>query len=187
MQTTSNSITSRLTLKGEPFSLFDSASDEEMEAFFEVLHLVDSSVDISDTSKSALQRMPKMQAFFDHCCQLCHYSFCVKKCGSSDCNICKPLQMDSELYKKVHFLPDPVMGPDDHYKPFADVYGTPTTEEGRPSLMQRKKAKTLTYSPSEQHARNVGVVVQCDECDKWHLLFSKRKLSVKERPSWKRS
>ena len=73
------------------------------------------------------------------------------------------------------------MGPDDHYKPFADVYGTPTTEEGRPSLMQRKKAKTLTYSPGEQHARNVGVVVQCDECDKWRLLFSKRKLSVKER------
>ena len=90
-----NSITSRLTLKGEPFSLFDSASDEEMEAFFEVLHLVDSSVDISDTSKSALQRMPKMKAFFDHCCQLRHYSFCVKKCGSSDCNICKPLRMDS--------------------------------------------------------------------------------------------
>ena len=63
-----NSITSRLTFKGEPFSLFDGASDEEMEAFFEVLHLVDSSVDISDTSTSALQRMPKMQAFFDHCC-----------------------------------------------------------------------------------------------------------------------
>ena len=24
-------------------------------------------------------------------------------------------------------------------------------------------------------------IVQCDECDKWHLLFSKRKLSARER------
>ena len=51
----------------------------------------------------------------------------------------------------------------------------------RPSLIQRQKMKTLTYSPSEQHARNVGVLVQCDECDKWRLLFSKRKLSARER------
>ena len=41
--------------------------------------------------------------------------------------------------------------------------------------------KTLMYSPSEQHARNAGVLVQCDECDKWRLLFSKRKLSARER------
>ena len=39
----------------------------------------------------------------------------------------------------------------------------------------------MTYSPTETHARNVGVVVQCDECNKWRLLFSKRKLSAKQR------
>ncbi len=33
----------------------------------------------------------------------------------------------------------------------------------------------------EQHARNAGVVVHCDECDKWRLLFLKRKLSARER------
>ena len=45
----------------------------------------------------------------------------------------------------------------------------------------RWKVKTLTYSPSEQHACNAGVLVQCDKCTKWHLLFSKRKLSARER------
>ena len=73
------------------------------------------------------------------------------------------------------------MGTDDHYKPFADVYCTSTSEADHPSLQQRKKAKVLTYSPTQQHAHNVGVVVQCDECDKWRLLFSKRKLSLNER------
>ena len=138
-----------------------------------LLKLVDDSLEHSDTSKSTLQRMPKLQAFFDLCCQIHHYSFCIKKCGSSECEICKPVRMDSERFKSIHFLPDPVMGSDDHYIPFTDVYGTDTSENERPSLIQRRKMKTLTYSPSVQHACNAGVLVQCDECNKWCLLFSK--------------
>ena len=40
--------------------------------------------------------------------------------------------------------------------------------------------KTLTYSPSQQHAGSAEVLVQSDECDKWPLFFSKRKLSAIE-------
>ena len=83
-----------------------------------------------------------------------------------------------ERFKGIHYLPDPVMGSDDHYVPFTDAYGTNTSENERPS---RRKMKTRTYSSSEQHACNAGILVQCDECDKWRLLFSKRKLSVRER------
>ena len=96
---------------------------------------------------------PGVSSSLDHCCQIRHYSFCIKKCGSSECEICKPVRMDSERFKSIHFLPDPVMGSDDHYVPFTDVYGTDTSENECPSLIQRRKVKTLTYSPSEQHAR----------------------------------
>ena len=174
-------ITSRLELKKEPFSVVESASDDQIEAFWEIIHCVDDTVDMSESSKSTLQKKQKLKAFFDHCCQIRHYSFCVKKCGVTECNICKPVRMDIDQFKNIHCLPDPVMGPDDHYKPFSDVYGTPTTENDRPSQIQRRKTKTLTYSPSEQHVKNAGVLVQCDECDKWRLLFSKRKLSLRER------
>ena len=51
------------------------------------------------------------------------------------------------------------------------MYGTDTSDNERPSLTQRRKMKTLTYSPGEQYASNV----------KWRLLFSKRKLSARER------
>lgn len=37
--------------------------------------------------------------------------------------------MNSKSFKEVHFLLDLVMGTDDHYKSFIDVYGTNTTEE----------------------------------------------------------
>lgn len=89
--------------------------------------------------------------------------------------------MDAEQFQRIGFLPDPVMGTDDHYISFGNVYCTDTDESYRPSLIQRKRMKTLTYSPSGQHASNAGVLVQCDECDKWRLLFSKRKLSAKDR------
>ena len=89
--------------------------------------------------------------------------------------------MDSEHFRSIHFLPDPVIGSDDHYVPFTDVYGTDTSKNECPSPIHGRKMKTLTYSPSEQHVRNAGVLVQCDECNKWRLVFSKRTFSVRER------
>ena len=138
-----------------------------MQAFWEVVHLVDDSLDKSDTRKSTLEKKAKVANFlFDHCRQI---HFCIKKCGASECEICKPGRMDSERFKGIYLLPDPVMGSDDHYVPFTDAYGTNTSENECLSLIQRRKIKTLMYSPSEQHVRNVGILVQCDECDKCHL------------------
>ena len=68
-----------------------------------------------------------------------------------------------------------------------DHRGTPTnprsqtSEKDRPSLQAQKQKKSLSYSPVKQHALNVGVVIQCGECNKWRLLFSKRKLALHER------
>ena len=50
-------------LKGEHFFLFEGASDDEMQAFWEVAHLVDDSLDQSDTRKSTLEKKPKLQTF----------------------------------------------------------------------------------------------------------------------------
>ena len=68
------SITNRLELKKELFSVFDSADDDEIEAFWVVVHQTDDRITMSDTSKSTLQRKEKLQAFFDHCCQIRPYS-----------------------------------------------------------------------------------------------------------------
>ena len=62
-------------------------------------------------------------------------------------------------------LPDPIPGQDEHYLPFKELYGTQTTEGNRPSLTKKsKKQKTLPFVASIQHARNVNMVVQCEEC-----------------------
>jgi hypothetical protein len=90
--------------------------------------------------------------------------------------------MDEDVFAAIHFLPDPVPKGDGHYKSFPDLYGQATTEEFRPSLKPRVASTKLVlgYIPSQQHVHNVGLLVQCEECDMWRLLFCKNKLNYQE-------
>ena len=49
----------------------------------------------------------------------------------------------------------------------------------RPSLDVRpaNKRKKLKFSQSVQHAKNADTMLKCEECDKWRLVFSKKKLN----------
>ena len=98
-----------------------------------------------------------------------------------DCNICKPIRSDELDFSQVHSLPDPVPKADKtNYKQFEDVYGTITTEQHRPSLLnqqQKKKRIHIGFGPTAQFVRNVGIVIECCECNKWHVLYSKSKLA----------
>ena len=110
-----------------------------------------------------------------HCCQQRHYSFCIKKCGRADCAICKPPRLPPESFSQIHHLPDPTPASDGHYKQFSDVYGKATTEAHRPSIAKRTgRTKSLPFVAS---VRNVMLMIQCEECGMWRLLYSPRKLS----------
>lgn len=39
----------------------------------------------------------------------------------------------------------------------------------------------MPFSPSAQYAKNVGVVLQCDECLKWRVIYSKTVLSAEQK------
>jgi hypothetical protein len=82
----------------------------------------------------------------------------------------------------MHHLPDPIPKLDGgSYKTFEELYGTETTEEFRPSAQKlTKESQGMGFSPSAQYAKNVGMVVQCGECDKWRVLYSKSKLNHEE-------
>ena len=86
------------------------------------------------------------------------------------------------MYAKVNDFPDLVMKDDGHYMSFSEVFGSATSEEYRLSLQKRaQKEKTLPFYSSVQHVKNCGLVLMCDECAMWHLVYSKRKLNTKER------
>ena len=67
-----------------------------------------------------------------------YFCFQIKKCQSDTCGYCviNPPRLPEGLFEELHFVPDPVPGADGvTYKDFHEVYGTNTTDEGRPSLL----------------------------------------------------
>ena len=175
-------IMRRLELNGKKFEVETACSDDEVECFWEILQQIESSLSPDDTTRDKIRDKTSLQQFFSHCCQLRHYTFCIKKCGKLGCKMCKPVRMEKETFEKLKFLPDPQMQDDGHYLPFQEPFALNTnTEQDRPSQKGKRKASPLSFSPSVQHARNTDIMVQCDECSMWRLLFSKHKLSAAER------
>ena len=173
----------RLELKGKKFLSYTAASDAEIGELWSKVLEVDSTLEREvSVTKKLLPTKLGLLTFLQHCCVVRHYSFQIKKCGLDTCDICKPVRMSKEFFSKLCFLPDPVPGEENHFKSFEELYGVVTTEEHRPSLHKRpKRQKTLPFSASVQHVRNVDLMLQCDECGLWRLLYSKYKLTKKER------
>ncbi len=45
----------------------------------------------------------------------------------------------------------------------------------------KSKRKNIPFTPSVQHCKNTDTMVQYTECDKWRLVFSKKKLTQHQR------
>ena len=107
------------------------------------------------------------------------YMFHIKKCGSRLCGICKPPCLPSDTFEKIKFLPDPMTGEEGHYKSFSEVYGCATSEKYCPSTAASPKCKkTLPFASNLRHVTNLDMML---ECESWRLLYSQKKLTVRER------
>ena len=140
-------------MKDEPFEVYTPSAHEEINDLFAIAEL-DENLKANDTKADLLQR-PKLAQYLSHCPRERTYFVSIKKCGSGECNICKPLRLNGHDFQRLDHLPDPT--PDDatHYKRFSKVFGTQTTEAAMPSL------KT-----SKDHGSNVPFKVSCNK--HWH-------------------
>lgn len=84
--------------------------------------------------------------FLSHCCHQRHYFFEIKKCSESTRPICTPVYTPAEELVKIKMFPDPVPNDTGHYKSFSEVYGTATTEDHRPSKIEKQKKAPLHAS-----------------------------------------
>ena len=176
-------IFARLQLKEKKFTVFNTASLQSIEELWRELQSVDFTLTSSENlTKRTLQTKPALKDFLAHCCVQRKYMFQVKKCGSLTCSMCKPPRLSAEVFNRLKYVPDPVPGEEGHYKPFAEVYGTNTTEQYVPSMMSKtQRKKTLPFASNLRHVKNVDMMLQCDECDSWRLLYPQNKLSHQER------
>ena len=129
-----------------------------------------------------------LKQFLSHCCQERTYSFSIKKCGQHDCLICSAPRLCEDDFKRLSHLPDPVPTEDGrHYKSFQDVVGTATSEVHLPSLKTKSRKHNVPFNPLQQHALNTRLLLECCECNKPRLLFSKKKLSNTETLNFKKA
>ncbi|XP_078597452.1 uncharacterized protein LOC144873716 [Branchiostoma floridae x Branchiostoma japonicum] len=175
-----NELFQRLTLKGEAVSTIKPATEQEVEEMWDLILMVDQTLTKGDTTKVKVQNKKDLMAFMHHCCVPRHYSFSIKKCGDSDCTICKKPKLPPEVFNRLKTFPDPVLDvTGEHYKPFIEVYGTATSEGYRPSLKEsRAKEHSMPFSPCAENTRGV---VTCLDCGKPRTIHSQRALTTAQK------
>ena len=176
-------IAQRLELKEKKFIVFTAAPQYELDALWTTILAIDKEFRVNHTDKvSAKDLTESLRNFMSHCCVQRHYFFDILKCGDEDCEVCLPPRLPPSEFEKLHHLPDPHPSTDDHYKSFSEVFGTDTSEQYRPSMKAKpRKEKTLPFYPSVQHVRNAEMMLLCEECEMWRLIYAKRKLKGTER------
>ena len=113
-----------------------------------------------------LPHKEKLKQFIEHCCTSRQYFFNIRKCGTSTCDSCKPPSFPENVLSSLHI----------------QVSGTTTTEAHCPSLQKKsKRTKTLPFESKLRHVKNVNMMLECEHCGLWRLLYSQQKLTKKER------
>ncbi len=177
VKTVLSDVFSRLKLKDRPIRVRVAALESEIAELWEVAKTVEPELEPSMSLRKG--SMASKPSFLTHCCRQRHYFFEIKKCGAPDCDVCGPVL---EVFDGIKPFPDPMPGTDGHYLPFGDVLEKDTSEIHRPSL--RKKShhkKTLPFHGVLQHVKNVNMMLECEECGMWRLLYCKHKLKKTDR------
>ena len=92
-----SNVIKRLQLKGEKFQIFHSATDSEINSFWEILLNIESNLTKQDTTKKSLDKLPLLKQYIQHCCVFRKYSVMIRKCGKPNCTLCLPVKMPSDI------------------------------------------------------------------------------------------
>ena len=166
-------ITERLQLKK-----IQSASRELLAKVWSCLNRIDLDFNLRYTDTISVKVLtPNLKKFLTHCS---HYFFEVRKYGNAECGICGRVRLSTEEFSKIKLFLDPMMEDDGHFESFEEIHGTVTSENDRPSL-KRGKESSLPFYASVQRAKNSGMMLCCDECGMWRLIYASRKLKAQEK------
>ena len=101
--------------------------------------------------------------------------------------MCDPPRSSESVFRSLRHLPDPMPSDDNNYKPFSEIFGKETTEKHRPSLKRKpRQDRGLPFSPSVQHVSNTEMMLQCQECGQWRLIYAIKKLSCTQKQQLER-
>ena len=166
-------VFSRLSLKDEPFQIFQAASDEEIDSIWEELRVIDATVTRDDTTQIKLKNKSALMNFMKTHCLERHYMFSVKKCGLEDCHVCRSPRLTPEHFQTLNHLPDPVPR-GDHFEAFETLYGAETKEKNEVYVRQN-----ITCSDKISiHYYGAGHEIICIHCGTLNNIEERNSQSV---------
>ncbi|CAB4396710.1 unnamed protein product [Rhizophagus irregularis] len=157
--------TEHLVWKNEVFKTENPASDLEINEMFENILRIDSTLTKDETTQQQLQKHKPLVEFIKTHCQERAYSFQIKKCNQTFCEVCYRIRMPTDVFQNLYFLPNPIPLQDnlDHYETFANLYGKSITEKFCSSLINLKSKAELALN-NHNLAQEIFVRVQIS-CD----------------------
>ena len=131
----------------EKVKVHDAATDDEISMMTDLIKAVDDTVDFDKLSSS--KETSALRVFMRQHCRVRQYTYQIKKCTEEDCTYCTvlhPPRLPEAVFKDLHFLPDPCLDANKEYCSFDQVYGTDTTDQGRPSATSKTQASEADKS-----------------------------------------
>ncbi|VDI43104.1 Hypothetical predicted protein [Mytilus galloprovincialis] len=153
--------------------VFNPATEGEIFDLRREILKIDQDIKVTDSTQQDIKKRKLFVSFLNDHCKIAQYIFS----GKTSCHVCKKPRLSNEMFERLYHLPDPEPLNCDKYKSFDQlhVYGKPTSEKYRPSLVGKPSSEHgLPFSPSSQYAKNVEMVVLCSDCDKPRVLYSKK-------------
>jgi hypothetical protein len=172
----------RIPMKSGKMYCIEPALDDEFELIDRALKSIDESFSVYEMmgrKKVSLNDYEKINEVISSHCVIGHYMFSFLKCQNDSCTLCLTKHLDDHKFSNLHHLPFPMPMElnKEKFKHFQAVFGKPSTESFRPGALEKEKSKhRMPFSPSAQLAKNTGTVIQCTQCCKWRVLYSKYKL-----------
>ena len=176
----------RMSLKENKVSTKLPATDAQITSLFDIINLIDASVDINKLRHADLLKNTDLHSFISSHCYSTTYTFQIKKCLEESCYLCslfQPPRLEPEVFKSLSFIPNPMLDhTQEHYKSFQELSGTETSEKDRPSLLLKpviseadQNNKSLLTSPK------VRGTLTCSTCHKPRCFYSNSSLTYREK------
>ena len=89
-----------------------SASKDEIDEFFDIIHLIDKTIEKDKLSPKDVESSEQLRCLKTSHWRATLYTFQIRKCLSEDCFICSTLQpspLEKDTFDSMGFLPDPML------------------------------------------------------------------------------
>ena len=171
-----------MKIKEDYIECASSASKDQIDEFFDIIHLIDETIEKDKLSPKDVESSKQLKNYIASNCRAALYTFQVRKCLSEHCFICsllQPIWLKKDTFDSMGFLPDPMPDiPKEHYQAFKYIFKKETMERDWLSLRF-----SLEVTETEKSNKNLLVVAKvratiiCSLCSKPRCVYCNSKFT----------